>query len=112
MPSDRRRRPQTVWVRREPPINDAFEVWIDIEHFRTMLDDGRTMPGRVRLMFEIAVRSGRMMMTIGELKPLVLHAIATSGTTRAAIRAVRSGELKEMFVKTPRIKRSISTTAT
>jgi hypothetical protein len=31
------------------------------------------------------------MMTLGELKKLVLHAIATSGTTRAAIRAVTSG---------------------
>jgi hypothetical protein len=91
MPSDRRRRPRTVWVRREPPTNDAFKIWIDIEQFRTMLDNGRAMPGRARLMFEIAVRSGRVMMTLGELKKLVLHAIATSGTTRAAIRAVTSG---------------------
>jgi hypothetical protein len=78
-------------VRREPPTNDAFKIWIDIEQFRTMLDDGRAMPGRVRLMFEIAVRSGRVMMTLGELKKLVLDAIATSGITRAAIRAVTSG---------------------
>jgi hypothetical protein len=42
-------------------------------------------------MLEIAIRSGRVMMTIGELRPLVLYAIATSGTARAAIQAVKSG---------------------
>jgi hypothetical protein len=93
MPSDRRRRPRTVWVRREPPTNDAFKIWIDIKQFRTMLDDGRAMPGRLRLMLEIAIRSGRVMMTLGQLKVLVLHAIATSGSARAAIRAVTWGKL-------------------
>jgi hypothetical protein len=69
----------------------APKISIDLAESRALLESGQVHDQVQLLMLEIAVRLGRKTMTFGEIKQLALHAVATAGTTKTAVKALRAG---------------------
>jgi hypothetical protein len=88
---DRRRRPRTL--HRHPGFHDGAKLSVDVAASRALLDGGKVRDVVQRLMVELVVQTGRRMITVGELKEMVLHAVSVAGSTKAAIKAVMSGKL-------------------
>jgi hypothetical protein len=86
---DRRRRPRTP--HRHRGFHDGAILDIEIGDCRALLDGGQVRDDVQLLLLETVLRTGRTTITFGELKQLLLDAVAASGGTKAAIKAVKSG---------------------
>jgi hypothetical protein len=78
-------------LHRHRGFHDGARIAIDLAESRALLESGQVRDDVQILMLEIAVRTGRKNMTFGELKEKVMHAVSTTGTTNAAIKALRAG---------------------